>query len=344
MTSAPRILAVTAGPASKRNPMTLALNDLFAAEVLPGKARAEGRVDRVWRKLGLAERVGTHAANLRALNRAILDRAGTFDILFVVKGNFVTADTLNRLKVLPRPPRIVGWSCDDVYLPHNGSAVLRAAAPQYDLFFTAKSLNVTQGELSAMGFSDVRFVHQGFDRDWHRPLPSPTSRFAGLVTFVGFGEQDRFDKMNHMARAGVAVHVWGNGWTREMRATAHPNLHIHGYPLLGDDYADALSNSAISLCFLRKLNRDQHTSRTFEIPACGGFMLAERTDEHRRYFEEDVEAVYFDNENELLAKAFHFLESPRQRARIAAAGRQRCINSDYSYHRLAREVIEAAAQ
>ena len=331
---------ITAGLPDKRNAMVEALRDLYGAQVLPGKAHAEGTIDRVWRKLGLAEHFGAHARNIAHLNRAILERAGTFDLLFVVKGNLVTAETLRVLKARTPPVSIVGWSCDDICLPHNNSAVLRAAAPLYDLFYTAKSLNITHGELAKMGFREPRFLHQGFDRGIHRPVPDPASRFAGKVTFVGFGEQDRFEKMNHLARNGIEVDVWGNGWTGAMRAAADPNLHIHGYPLFGDDYADVLCNSAISLCFLRKLNRDLHTSRSFEIPACGGFMLAERTDEHCRYFEEHKEAVYFNDADELLAKVRHYLNRPEDRARIAAAGRQRSLEEDYSCHRLAREIIE----
>ncbi len=338
--STPRILVVTAGLGTKRNALAEALRGQYGAEVLPGKARAEGKLDKVWRRLGLAERLGTNAANIRILNRDILAR--DFDILFVVKGNFVTAETIRALKARLNPPKIIGWSPDDIYLPHNHSTVLKAAAPLYDTFYTAKSLNVTQGELASMGFADPRFLHQGYDRDLHRPLPNPESRFAGCATFVGFGEQDRFEKLNHLARNGIEVDVWGNGWTASMRAAAHDNLVIHGHPILGDDYTDALSNSAISFCFLRKLNRDLHTSRTFEIPACGGFMLAERTDEHRKYFAEDIEAVYFQDADELLAKTRLYMADPHARARIAAAGRQRCLQSDYSYHRLARDMIEAA--
>ena len=336
----PRILAITAGAAGKRNPVCAALAELYGAEVLPGKARAEGQMDRVWRKLGVAERIGTHAANIRALNREILKR--DFDILFVVKGNFVTAATLRALKARPNPPKIIGWSPDDIYLPHNNSVVLKAAAPHYDTFYTAKSLNITQGELAGMGFADPRFLHQGFDPEVHRPVPDAGSRFAELVTFVGFGEQDRFDKMNHLARNGIPVHVWGNGWTRAMRAAADDNLHIHDHGLFGDDYADALCNSAVSLCFLRKLNRDLHTSRTFEIPACGGFMLAERTEEHRAYFEEGTEAVYFDDEAELLTQVRFYLEDPQRRATIAAAGRARAETSGYSWHDLVARMIADA--
>jgi hypothetical protein len=336
----PRILAVTAGLSGKRNAVCTALADLYGAEVLPGKACAEGQLDRIWRKLRVAENIGTHAANIRTLNRAILAR--DFDILFVVKGNFVTAATLRVLKARPTPPKIIGWSPDDIYLSHNNSAILRAAAPHYDTFYSAKWLNIARGELASMGFADPRFLHQGFDPEVHRPVPDPESQFAGLVTFVGFGEQDRFDKLNYLAKNGIEIHVWGNGWTGAMQAAAHDKLVIHGHPILGNDYADALSNSAISFCFLRKINRDTHTSRTFEIPACGGFMLAERTDEHRKYFREHIEAVYFDDAEEMLEKTRRYMADPQARARIAAAGRARCLSSGYDYPTLVEHMITAA--
>ena len=69
-------------------------------------------------------------------------------------------------------------------------------------------------------------------------------------------------------------------------------------------------------------------------------MLAERSAEHLQYFEEDTEAVYFGDANELLEKTRRYLADPQARMRIAAAGRRRCIDSDYSYKRIARSIIE----
>ena len=71
-----------------------------------------------------------------------------------------------------------------------------------------------------------------------------------------------------------------------------------------------------------------------EIPACGGFMLAERTPDHQELFEEDKEAVFFDinNPNELLEKALYYLEHEKERKAIAKAGRERCLKSGYSQH------------
>ena len=179
----PRILAVTAGLPAKRNPLVMALHDKYGAQVQAGKRFQDNRLDRYLRKLNLAGLIGTHAKNLRSLNHEILKRAGHFDILFIVKGNFVYAKTLKKLKQMSIPPLIVGWSPDDVYLPHNNSKVLLDSAPYFDVFFTAKSLNISNGELSSIGFKDARFLKQGFD--FRQMTPEDLLKFGLIPEFIG---------------------------------------------------------------------------------------------------------------------------------------------------------------
>jgi spore maturation protein CgeB len=99
--------------------------------------------------------------------------------------------------------------------------------------------------------------------------------------------------------------------------------------LWGDDYVHALASFKIGLGLLSKAIPEQHTTRTFEIPAAGTFLLAERTDEHRAFFEEGREAEYFDSTEELHDKVLFYLRNDAARSTIAARGRERCQRSGY---------------
>ena len=82
---------------------------------------------------------------------------------------------------------------------------------------------------------------------------------------------------------------------------------------------------------LRKINRDLQTDRSIEIPACGGFLLAERSNEHERLFSDGKEAVFFNNKEDLLEKIKYFLAHNQERQRIAAAGQIKCKTKNYSH-------------
>jgi spore maturation protein CgeB len=259
------------------------------------------------------------------------------DVAWFEKGDVIEPGTLRALRA--RWPRAVltNYSGDDMFNPRNQTWQWRAGLGLYDVFVTTKRHNVP--ELQAAGARSVVHVDKGFDPFVHRPLPvteETRARFGGDIGFVGWPEAPRCASMLHLARHGIPVRVWGP-WPRHR--ALHPNLRIEGRPLWGDDYAAALSSFRINLCFLRKANRDRHTTRSVEIPACGGFMLAERTDEHLALFEEGVEAAYFSSDDELLEKARYYLAHEEERARIAEAGRGRCWRDGYSYEHRLRAVL-----
>jgi spore maturation protein CgeB len=88
--------------------------------------------------------------------------------------------------------------------------------------------------------------------------------------------------------------------------------------------------SKINLSFLTHSNQDEFAHKSFEIAACGGFLLAERSEGHAERFVEDEEAVFFAGFDECVAKIRRYLPDEAARARIAAAGRERAVRSGYS--------------
>ena len=78
----------------------------------------------------------------------------------------------------------------------------------------------------------------------------------------------------------------------------------------------------MNLGFLRKKNRVFCTVRTFEIPACNGVLLGERTPLHRSFYREGVEADFFDPDDpaELADKVRRLLTDDEHRESVRRAG------------------------
>jgi spore maturation protein CgeB len=93
---------------------------------------------------------------------------------------------------------------------------------------------------------------------------------------------------------------------------------------------------------VRRANRDGHAMRTFEIPACGAFMLAERTEEHLELFVENKEAAYFGPDEELLEKIDYYLVHDAERQRIAQAGYERVTSGKHTYRNRIQQILELA--
>ena len=255
------------------------------------------------------------------------------DFCFIVKGTCLYPRTLKVLKA--KKIKLVSWSLDDMYAKHNRTFNYDKGLKYYDLVVTAKSYNVD--ELKRLGARKILFQYQAYDKDVHKPFDNCKEKLWDVV-FVGSFEKERFESIKYLADNGININVWGYGW--DFIGKKYPNIVYKGGEIFYEEFAKAFTCSKISLNFLRKINRDLHTSRSIEIPACKGFMLAERTDEHKELFTEDKEAVYFSGNKELLEKVSYYLSHDDERNKIADAGYQRCINSGYTYDDRIKEIID----
>jgi len=259
------------------------------------------------------------------------------DAIFFIKGNEIYPSTLKYIKKKYPYIKLISWSLDDMYAWHNRSIYYTFGLRFYDLVVTTKSYNVK--ELKKLGAKKILFQYQAYSRDLHKPCNDCDKvKYQHDVIFIGDFENDRFEKMLFLANNGIKIYIYGPNWHRKIR-DSHENLIINP-PLIGENYSKALSCSKISLCFLKKSNRDLHTSRSIEIPACKGFMIAERTNEHKKIFEEDKEAVFFETKEELLEKVRFYLLNNEKRIAIAHAGYNKVINSEFSYDDRAKEILK----
>lgn len=301
--------------------------------------------DRAWwvRTRRLLQRKLLNSRLLPQVNRdliAVLQQQAP-DILWIDKGLHLSAATLQAARRLRPHMRVAGYSPDDMLNPDNQSREFLATLPLYDVFFSTKSYHVQ--ELCERGCPRTVFVDNAYDPELHHPLdltPDERRHYGGPVGFIGGAERERAQSIARLADAGIPVRVWGDGW-ESMRPRVGGRFEIAGPGQHGLAYIKVLCAFDINLCFLRKVNRDLQTTRSMEIPACGAFMLAERTAEHRGLFEENVEAAFFGDDRELIEKVRYYLAHADERTRIAAAGRARCVRDGYgNYERMRRMLAE----
>src|SRR5260370_10490995 len=143
-------------------------------------------------------------------------------------------------------------------------------------------------------------------------------------------------------RPNLDLHIYGNGWLERSRC---PELrpYVRGAPLYGSQYAKAIRAACICLGIMSGKVKgvsqgDETTTRSFEIPACGGFMLHERTPELLELYKEDREVACFGPVEELASKVEYYLTHPEERHAIARAGHARCVPA-YSYDNRLKEIL-----
>jgi len=261
--------------------------------------------------------------------RDILHKGQDINLVWIEKGNTIYPSTLRLIKrIIPHVP-LASFSEDDMYAWHNRSFYYTWGLKHYDIIFTTKTYNLT--ELKKLGGRRTELVLDSFDEALHRPVSlseKEKKEYETDVGFIGTFENDRAEQMLFLAENGIKVEIYGNEWDAWL--FKHPNLIVHNTPIYNEEYVKKINATKINLCFLRKMNRDAVTSRSVEIPACGSFMLAERTERHKDFFKEGEEAEFFGSREELLEKIRYYLTHTDERQKIAERGRKRCFDGGYS--------------
>lgn len=252
-----------------------------------------------------------------------------FDILWIEKGNMIHPWTLIRIKKKFSQLKIISCSEDDMFVSHGYSLWYKYGLRYYDYVFTTKLHNLL--ELKNFGANCINLFIDSYDEKTHKPIKLNRidhKRFSCEVSAIGAYEKERANSLLYLAKQGIKVNIWGNGWSKMLNVC--PNLIVKDEFLFGEDYTKAICASKININFLRKINRDEVTSRSMEIPACGAFMLAERTSRHLSFFREGKEADFFSSDSELLLKIKYYLSNQDLIKKIAKAGHERCKKSGYS--------------
>uniref|UniRef100_UPI0035B2F198 glycosyltransferase family protein n=1 Tax=Aquabacterium sp. TaxID=1872578 RepID=UPI0035B2F198 len=275
--------------------------------------------------------------------RSTLLAGQRYDLCWVDSGELLSAAAIRFLKT--RSNKVVLFNHDDPSGPRDyiRFLTLRRAIPEYDLCVVVRPFNVA--EFKALGAKDVIHLWRRYDEVAHKaPLGDAgdiPEQYKVDVAFVGYcirGEgRDYF--LLDLIRKGLKPAIWGDNWHH---STVWPLLkpYWRGGSLSGVDYVNAIRGAKVCLGLLSKRNRDEHTTRTLEIPYAGGLLCAERTAEHVSLFREGEEAVFWSSSEECAEQIKRLLNDEALRTRIKEAGQKRVIEAGMGNENLCREVIQ----
>ena len=240
----------------------------------------------------------------------------------------------------------VSYMIDNPFGPRQdpGWRLYMKDIPYYDLHVVQRDANIEH--YKSRGARDVIKIQTAYEPTIHFPPPegwSDANRDRG-VSFIGTPYDNRaqfFTSLWQTHRIQTAVSGNRSAWTRALDARTMTALYREGELYL-ERYREAIWRSKINLSFITHANQDEFAHKSFEIAACGGFLLAERSEGHLKRFVEDEEAVFFSNQEECVEKIRRYLPDEAARRRIAEAGRARAERNGYHNDRQVELIIERA--
>jgi spore maturation protein CgeB len=282
---------------------------------------------------------GPHVA---AYNRDLLRFACDVrpDLVWLDTGAFVRRTTVRKLRDLGAP--MLAYNSDYLRYQQYSWRHYLASVPLYDIHVITNQLNVAV--LRQLGAKKIVNTLAAFDPDLHRP-PQLTAedreRFDTDVVFLGHCEAYYVRVLAALRRAGLRVRVWGPGWKRRAARGELADALQEPGQLWGPDGVKAMAVARICVGLVSNQNRSESTGRSFEVPAIGSFLLAQRTHEHAALYEEGTEAEFFSDLDELVQKARHYLRAEPERRAIAAAGHKRRWESGGTHVDRVGEILSA---
>ena len=275
-----------------------------------------------------------------AFRREILQACAALgpDILFTVKGTGLTDKLLGEACAITT--RAVMYYPDIAF---NHFGVDEAAFGGYHLFVTTKTFQVAWLR-EHLGASRVAYIPHGYVDAVHQPVKSHPAETDYLFDVLYAGSHSPY-KQRWLAELvgldpSINMAIAGSRWQDQRPAVAIAEGSFLG-ERRGVCYARAIQLARINVAFhFGPTNSDWQdlvSTRTFEIPACGGFMLHIDNDEVREFFEPGAEIDVFSSPEELHDKIRFYLPRPELRQKMIERAHARCVPA-YGYVHRAREV------
>lgn len=262
------------------------------------------------------------------------------DLLLIIKGWFFHQHTIAKIKKQHPETIIFSFNPDNPFNTWhfgNSNMWIRKSIPIYDGYFIWGKFLIDP--LKKAGVKRVEYLPFACDPELHYPVSSSEEErklYGADIVFVGTWDEEREWWLTHILDYPIAI--WGNFWEK---ASKKLQAKWKGRAVIGEEFSKVCDSSKIILNFIRKQNIPAHNMKTFEIPACKGFMLTTRTVEQCEFFEEDKEIACFSTPNELREKLDYYLSKDELRRDISEMAFQKV--QKHTYYERVQRILEIYA-
>lgn len=263
------------------------------------------------------------------------------DLIFVIKGFYMLPETIDKIKGLNKT--VICFHPDDPFSSFAGASTvnLRNCINHYDIYFIWYKQLISK--LKEAGCKSVYYLPFAADTNLFKPpnnhINNEQKKYA--VSFVGNANQERIEFIQSLT-------VLLNGWNESKALFGHGWKNIEGFECKGtvynNDFVDLIHNTKVNLNILRNQNKGSHNMRTFDIPAAGGFILHEFSDEAACFFEEGIEVEFYRDVEECADKIKFYSENDELRNKIAQAGYKKIFSAGYAYTDLVNIITEKSQE
>jgi spore maturation protein CgeB len=259
--------------------------------------------NKIFRTLGWRLKIGPLIWRVNQLINYTISQNDMYDLIWIDKGVFISFDTM--MSIRSKCIKLVHFTPDPAFFYHN-SRFFKKSLTLYDYCITTKSFELS--EYKRYGCQNLIYSPQCYDELIHKPLYSFEEKVYD-VCFIGHYEKERALILQNLIDNNIRVVIGGIKWSAFAKKNKYKtNFTYVGSHLAGLDYSRVLSSSKIGLGLLSKWIPEKHTTRTFEIPACGTFLATEINDEIFSFFGNDV--LYFSDSINLLSQVNDLLKNP----------------------------------
>lgn len=270
------------------------------------------------------------------INRYVVEHlpADRQQLIWCDKAVFITPETTKILR--DRSERLAHFTPDPAFSYHR-SRLFFASLRFYDFLVTTKRYELASYEEHLdPSRQKVIYITQGYDDNIHKPR-TPFDEKRGVV-FVGHFEKNRAEIIAELLADKIPVVLAGIGWDGFAARHHQDCLTYLGSGIFGEEYAKVISSAQFGYGAVSKWIPELHTTRTFEIPACGTALLTEKNEEIASFYRDD-EAIFYKDTADMISKIRYYMDHPEELKRLTERGHAAAVSGGYSYMEIMRKLL-----